>query len=150
MNKASGDFTNKWGAFMERLISGDLINLFEQWNIPVDKLTSRKTLYRESRNVHAEYDFIAYNGDVLVVVEVKSTFTRSKLDKFLLKLADFKKDRSGFADKTLYGAVGFLECEEGFEAEAEKEGLFVIRAPGGNSNSSTMLNDREHFLPKEF
>lgn len=150
LQKASGNFNNKWGAFMESLISGDLLSLLGEWDIPVTRITSRKTLYRRDSSPFAEYDLVAYNGDAIVVVEVKTTLTREKVEKFIGKLRGYSANGGEFAGKTILGAVGYLDSDETSPLYAQREGLFVIRAPGGASGISAILNDRETFKPREF
>ena len=40
----------------------------------------------------------------------------------------------------VYGAVAFLKATRGAGRYAEKQGLFVIKAPGGESKISTIIN----------
>ena len=149
MDKANGNFNNKWGAFIERLIAGDLVSLLEKQGIPVKQITSRKILYREDKTELGEYDLIAYNGDAIVVTEVKNTLTRGKIDKFLKKLESYKKKHLIYSNKKVFGAVGFLESEEGSLDYAESMGLFLIRSPEGKSDISKIIN-KEGFKPKPF
>ena len=135
---------------MERLIYGDLISLLEEWNIPVEKVTQRKFLYRKNKSESDEYDLIAYNGDAIVVVEVKTTLTLGKVDRFIRKLKNFKKEHREYSDKIIFGGVGFLEAEGDSIRYTEQQGLFAIRSPGGKSDASTIENDRETFTLKAF
>ena len=41
INKSDGNFNNKWGAFMESLISGDLVKLLNERKISVVKTSPR-------------------------------------------------------------------------------------------------------------
>ena len=149
LDKASGNFNNKWGAFIEKLIAGDLTSLLKEQGIPVKELDSRKALYREDRTALGEYDLIAYNGDSVVVTEVKTTLTRGKVDKFITKLIKFKKHRRFDPDKKIFGAMGFLEAEDGSVEYAEKMGFFVIRSPEGEFKVSRIVNSKG-FKPKVF
>ena len=149
LDKASGNFDNKWGAFIESLIAGDLVSLLKEQGIPVRELESRKYLYRENRTVLGEYDLIAHNGESVVVTEVKSTLTKGKVDKFITKLHKFKKHRRFDPTKKIFGAMGFLEAEDGSVEYAEKIGFFVIRSPEGEFKISRIINSKG-FKPKAF
>ena len=149
INKADGNFNNKWGAFVERLIAGDLVSLLEERGIPVTQITARKVLYREDKSELGEYDMVAYNGDSIVVTEAKTTLTKAKVDKFLKKINIYKKKHLIDSDKTVFGAIGFLEAEEGVLDYAEEMGLFIIRSPEGKSGISKIINS-PGFKPKEF
>ena len=75
------------GAFIERLIAGDLVSLLENRGIPVKEINARKKLYREEKTVLAEYDLVAYNGDAIVVTKVKTTLT---INKVINSLTNYK------------------------------------------------------------
>ncbi|MCY4523463.1 MAG: hypothetical protein OXB84_01860 [Halobacteriovoraceae bacterium] len=149
INETNGNFNNKWGAFIERLIAGDLVSLLEEQGIPVKQITSRKILYREDKTELGEYDLIAYNGDAIVVTEVKNTLTKGKIDKFLKKLESYKKKYLIYSDKKVFGAMGFLESAEDALEYAESMGLFIIRSPEGKSDMSKIVN-KEDFRPRPF
>ena len=149
LDKASGNFDNKWGAFIESLIAGDLVSLLKEQGIPVREFESRKYLYRENRTVLGEYDLIAHNGESVVVTEVKSTLTKDKVDKFITKLHKFKKHRRFDPNKKIFGAMGFLEAEDGSVEYAEEKGFFAIRSPEGEFKVSRIVNSKD-FKPKAF
>ena len=149
LDKANGNFNNKWGAFIERLIARDLVSLLEEEGIPVKQITSRKILYREDKTELGEYDLIAYNGDAIVVTEVKNALTKGKIDKFLKKLESYKKQHLIYSDKKVFGVIGFLESEEDSLDYAESMGLFIIRSPEGKSDMSKIVN-QDGFKPKPF
>ena len=45
LNKASGDFTNKWGQFLENLVKGDLVKILKGRNIKVVRVQPRLVYY---------------------------------------------------------------------------------------------------------
>ena len=97
---------------------------------------------------------MALNGEEIVAVEVKTTLTKEKVEKFIDQLKMFKKYFPEYANKVLYGGVAFLGEPENQEARgaakySEENGLFVIMSPGGNSNVTTMSNPKD-FKPKSF
>ena len=154
LNEANGNFNNKWGKFLESLVKGDLVKLLSERNIKVDMVRSRLVASDSAGKEVGEFDLAAMNGKEIVTVEVKTTLTKEKVEKFINKLKIFKKYFSEHRDKVLYGGVAFL-CEPqdeeagGAAKYAEENGLFVILSPGGNSNVTTMSNSKD-FKPKSF
>ena len=154
LNEANGNFNNKWGKFLESLVKGDLVKLLSERNIKVDMVRSRLVASDSAGKEVGEFDLAAMNGKEIVTVEVKTTLTKEKVEKFINKLKIFKKYFSEHRDKVLYGGVAFL-CEPqdeeagGAAKYAEENGLFVILSPGGNSNVTTMSNSKD-FKPKPF
>ena len=154
LNEANGNFNNKWGKFLESLVKGDLVKLLSERNIKVDMVRSRLIASDSTGKEVGEFDLVAMNGKEIVTVEVKTTLTKEKVEKFINKLKIFKKYFSEHRDKVLYGGVAFLCEPEDEEARgaaeyAEENGLFVIFSPGGSSNVTTMSNSKD-FKPKSF
>ena len=154
LNAANGNFNNKWGKFLESLVKGDLVKLLSKRNIKVDMVRSRLVASDSTGKEVGEFDVVAMNGKEIVTVEVKTTLTKEKVEKFINKLKMFKKYFSEHRDKVLYGGVAFLCEPEDKEARgaakyAEENGLFVILSPGGEANMSTLSNSKD-FKPKPF
>ena len=95
---------------------------------------------------HCEIDIVAKNGTEIVVVEVKTTLRAKDVNKFSDILQRFTRLLPEYSGHTIYGAVAYLQSQDGAEMYAEKQGLFVIRATG---NSSRIIN-KEGFQPKAF
>ena len=153
LNKASGDFVNKWGKFLENLVKGDLVKLLKSWDIEVIRVQPRLVYYKNKNEV-GDFDLVAMNGKEIVAVEVKTTLTVEKVEKFINSLKKFKEYFREYKDRTVYGGVAYLSEPEGEEAEsaekyAKENGLFVIVSPGGESNVTTISNPQD-FKPKAF
>ena len=154
LNEASGNFNNKWGKFLENLVKGDLVKLLSERNIKVDRIQPRLVISDPNRRKVGDFDLVAMNGKEIVAVEVKTTLTKEKVEKFMNKLKRFKTYFPEYRDRVVYGGVAFLcepESEEAAHAAeyAEESGLFVILSPGGEANMSTMSNSKD-FKPKSF
>ena len=149
LDKANGNFTRKWGAFMEKLVEGQLVDLMQKRNIPVNLVMRRiEIMDKKDKNKLAEFDLLAVNGDEMVVVEVKTTLSNEKLDDFIQKLTKYKH-RLPEARKKVYGAVAYLNYDEKSKEEAINKGLFVIEAPRRDGDFAKIVNP-EGFKPKEF
>ena len=149
LDKANGNFNNKWGAFMEGLVKGDIVRLLNEWNIQVEKVMPRVKIRRKDNTIKNEYDLIVVNGSEIVVIEVKTTLSVEKLNVFMDKMVRFKKNFPEYSDKNIYGGVAYIEADGESAKNAEKEGLFVIEAPGGPTSVSTIVNG-QGFKPKTF
>ena len=149
LNQANGNFNNKWGTFMENLIQGDVVRLLNERNIQVETIIRNISKARPDKTMIVEFDLVALNGEEIVVVEVKTTLTGSKINAFIKKLEDFKKLVPIYKDKKVYGMVAHLGDYNNAVKEAQEKGLFVIKAPGGVSKLSTIVNSKE-FRPRMF
>ena len=150
LDKANGNFNNKWGQFMENLLAGDLVKLLQQQGIEVNKISQRTKTERSDGTTLAEYDLLAVNTDTVVLIEMKTSLASHDVDRFLLKLERFKIVNPDHEDKALYGGLACLGIfDNSVKKYAQKEGLFLIQSPGGEKDLSTIVNSAD-FRPKEF
>ena len=142
-------FNNKWGHFVENLVEGDLVNLLQKRGMKIVRVQPRMKYPKTEENRGGELDLVAVNGDMLVAVEVKATLEKPNVYDFIEKLGRFKKAPTEYKDKEIFAGVAYLKAEYEADELAEKLGLFVIKAPGGKSQFSTITNT-EGFKPKSF
>ena len=126
-------FNGQWGKLMEALVKGDLVALLNSRGIEVDHVSR-----------HHER---TYGGrrEVLAVL-VRTTLKRDSVDEFLDTLRHVGELMRQYAGRAFYGAVAYLQADESADADAERQGLFVIRATG----SSASITNHEDFQPRTF
>ena len=144
MKELQGLFTSQWGALMESLVEGDLVALLQKRDISVTY--THTNMQGRYNGQHYEFDILAEDGDVVVVVEVKTTLRPDDVAHFLKQLGKFTTYRPLYRSKKIYGAVAYLKADKSVQVHAERQGLFVIRATG---NSAAIVNDKE-FVPRVF
>ena len=147
VSKNLGNLGNKWGDFMESLVEGDLVGLLKERKIQIERLAGIRTFTWQGKEY--EFDLIAINGSEVVVVEVKSSLNLKDVEHFINKLKDFKTVCPEYTSKKIYGAVAYLKANEGSDRYSEKKGLFVIKAPSGDSQFSSITNSKG-FQPRDF
>ena len=142
--QADGRFDSRWGQFMESLVEGDLVPLLRERKIDVDTTSGR---YRKRRNgEHMEIDIVALNGREAVVVEVKTILRPAAVRRFVEKLCVFQDWFPDHRDRTIYGAMAYLESGEDVARYAERQGLLLIRATG----SSASIVNAPDFRPRDY
>ena len=149
IDKVNGDLTNKWGRFIENLVEGDLVNLLAPWDIKVNKVQPNLRYSTVEGIPKGEFDLVAINSTEVVVIEVKSTLKDMDIGKFIGKLKKFKEFFPEYKDKMIYGGVAYLRAIKEALERAKNEGLFIIKAPGGECKISTITNEKG-FKPTEF
>ena len=149
LKQEDGNFKNKWGRFMEDLVKGDLRNILKGYGMEVIRVLSRVPFDYLNGAPRGEVNLIAVNGGEIVAVDVKTTLTAEDVKKFLQFLGDFRIFFPEYSNKKIYGGVAGLRLQDDVNYYAEKRGLFVIKAPGGESKVSTLTNAKD-FKPKKF
>ena len=147
LRETNGNFNNKWGSFMQSLVKGDFDKLLRSRGIKVNQTSQSLKIKRDDGSVKWQFDLIAVNGEEVVLAEVKTMLTSEDVDYFLEKLEDFKSCSKTYGNKTIYGAVAYLD-EEGAAKYAQRNGLFTIEAVG--ATDIAVLTNSEDFCPKKF
>ncbi len=144
INKLEALFTSQWGKLVESLVEGALVNIFNERGIPVQQTSQRaKGIYQGNQ---WELDIIVKNGDVVIIVEVKTTLRPSDVKHFLKKLPQVKSWLKEYANNTIYGAMAYLSADAGAEIMAQNKGLFTIKATG----DSARLENPHDFKPHNY
>ena len=105
---------------------------------------SQDEIKKLERTVSSFFDYIEN------LILKRKTFTMTEfaksVDYFIGKLEKFKKICHEYSDRTVYGAMAYLRCNEESNIYAERQGLFVIKAVG----DSTSITNEADFKPKSF
>lgn len=142
-------FNNQWGRLVEALIEGQLVYVLNGRGIEVEFTRPGLKPYYvrdDGVHVHREFDLLAVNGSELVVVEVKTTLRPKDVKRFLSGMRDIGKFYPYWAHKRAYGAMAYIRCDSDADVQAEKRGLFVIRAVG----EGAVITNKADFRPKSF
>ena len=136
----------KWESFRKKIVEDDLARPLSDRNIQVTRIHTRMPLkLPDERGIN----LAAMSEMEVVAAEVEMTLTLEKLKKNLHNLKRFKEFFPEYKDKTIYGCVAYLSDHGNAAEEAKREGLFVIKAPSGESKVSVLTNAPD-FKPREF
>ena len=144
LKKTDAHFNSQWGKLMESLVEGDLVPLLREQGILVEETSTNVKGGQEGR--HYEFDILAVNGEEVVVVEVKTTLRPEDVTHFLSKLERFTGWVRRYKGNRILGAVAYLKADSNVVLQAERQGLYVIRATG----SSASIVNQSDFQPRTF
>ena len=138
-------FNGQWGKLMEALVEGDLVELLSRRGLEVDHTVCN--LKSKNGAPRWEIDIIAANGEEVVAVAVKTTLKVKQVADFIETLKVFPEEAPAvYRGKRTYGAVAYLKADEAADVDAERQGLYVIRATG----SSASITNQDGFKPRTF
>lgn len=142
-----GHLNNRFGDIAEAMLVGDVAETLET----IDNLQLEHSFYSaktiNGNAVVCEIDALLVGQDSVVVMEAKSKLTTSKVKRFVKnRLNRFTKLFPDFANKKVYGAVGYLKAEDEAVKSAIKEGLLVVRS---SLQSKEIINPK-NFKPKNY
>jgi hypothetical protein len=110
------------------MVEPAVVRLFLERGIDVTQTMSR--LKSQLPGAAMEIDIVAVNGSELVAVECKSRLSKDDVNDFLTRLQRFKVAFPQFREFQVYGAVAGIEIDQGIDAYAYRQGLFVIKQSG--------------------
>ncbi|MFH0755269.1 MAG: hypothetical protein V1910_01200 [bacterium] len=145
IRKLEGLFTSQWGKLIEAMVQPAALKLFQNRGIKVNESMQRVEIKKP--DLQKEFDIILVNGDVVIVVEVKSTLKIEDVKKHMECLKIFHKYMPEYKDKKVYGAVAYINCDEQSDKFAYRNGLFVITLSG--DDIVEIKNDLD-FIPVNF
>jgi hypothetical protein len=138
------DVVSPWGKIVDLLWDKALIKLLKSWGIKIKITALRETIiYKKHKYV---IDVIAKNEKEIIPVNVYIDLTTTDVREFIETLKIFKIAYNDYAERTVYGAVAYINVDGAADRMAENLGLFVIKATG---DSAKITNTKE-FVPKEW
>ena len=134
-NKRFGDFTKRFGDVVEHLVAPNLCEKFKDFNLFFPRANSGSRFFAPEKNIKFEVDIMLENGDIAMLVEVKTKLTTEDVKDHIARLekmrgyADLHRDKRSFL-----GAVAGVVIESNVIEYALKQGLFVIEPSGETFN----------------
>ena len=147
LDVVSGEVGGERDNFIRNLVDWSLSDLLSRWGMEISQIKIGLPIKDSDGFDMGEVDLLALGEKEVVVLEVQTSLTSADLTKFLSSLKDFKEYFPEYKDKEVYGAVACLFSDD--TNEAEENGLFVVKAVGGQADISVITNAKG-FKPKVF
>ena len=123
IDKMIGDWGNNWGNLAESLVKAGLVDRFREIGIMIKFFISNMKAIDQK----TEYDLIGFNGNQIVVVEVKAKLREQDIAKFIKKLSDFKEFCPFMRDKKDKEILGAMAT---FSNNAERDAVKMVIEAG--------------------
>ena len=147
-SRRMGDLGNNFGALAENLVAPNLVTKFKKLGYDVDK-TSRDIEIQnvDNPNMLTEIDILLENGDIAIVVEVKSKLRDKHLEEFLVKMEKVRWHADLRQDKREYiGAIAAVISNNEQRLKILNEGIYVIEPSG----ATMKVNSPKGFIPRKW
>jgi len=151
-NRRIGNLTGRIGMMVEHMIGGRILEKFQALGYAVDDCT-RNHSYRNSKlGISGEIDLLLQDGDVAILIEVKTTLETADVRKHLEQIEKYR--RHADAAKILWppttrfiGAVAGAIVEDEAMKFAHENGMYVIVQSG---EAVEIMQTPEGFKAKEW
>jgi hypothetical protein len=128
-NKKMGDIYNRLGDLAEyTFVPEAILEKFKELDYEFDNYFRRQRIIDKDGYARAEYDVVLCNGDVVALVEIKSTFKYEYVDQFIKQIGVAVNEK--YIGKQIIGAIAALEMSKEVKAYALSKGLYVIEQTG--------------------
>ena len=139
-----GDLGFVQGEVAEELFYRNVKGLFKPLDLRFDRIRRNVKI----KGAKGEYDIVADDTGLVLVIEVKNKLSRRLVDEFMdEKLPRFKTLLPEYRDSKVLAGIGALVVKDDVGRYAEKAGLFVLTQ---TSEGGAALLNRKGFRPKEF
>jgi len=132
-NKKIGDLTGSIGRVIEHMVAGDnIIKKFQALDYTISDYSRNKKFGRNlSRDMWGEIDLFLENGDIAILIEVKTTLETQDVRKHLYTLEKFRRVADIKGDERRFiGAVAGAVVKGDAEEIAHENGMYVIVQSG--------------------
>ena len=119
------------GELVEQLTASNLPAKFRELGYEFSRISHRTVIKNEHGRLLAEIDLLLENGDYVMVVEVKSLFSREDVTDHLKRMQVVKDHAALHGDRRNYlGAAAAALIEDDIRDYALQKGLYVIEQTG--------------------
>ncbi len=130
INKQWSDLARKMGTIVEDIVAPNVPRIaredFGLSGEPDDFSVRRRVRHKHDRSKEREFDVIAVYGDVVVVVEVKSTPRVDDVNEFLAGLPDFTDYLPEHRGKRIIPVLASLSMPENIVPYLTKRGVYAM------------------------
>jgi len=148
-NRKIGDLTGRIGRMVEHMIGGRILEKFQALGYEVDYYTRNHFFSTKKLGVKGEIDLILHDGDVSILIEVKTTLETADVRKHLEKMEKYRiYANARWNDPTRFiGAVAGAVVTDEAKDFAHENGMYVIVQSG---EAVEIVQTPEGFKAKEW
>ena len=141
-----GSLTSRIGEIVENMVGGgNIVKQFQTLNVPIHAHSRNKVFGTEGTEASGEIDVFLENGDVVVLIEVKTRLTDEDVRKHVKQMEEYRL--YGRDKRRILGAVAGAVVSDDVIKFAHRQGLYVIVQSG---EAVEIITSPEGFVAKEW
>ena len=149
-NKNVAGLTSSIGAIIEKMVEGNIIEKFEALGYKdLDTCCENKKFKNKELGIKGEIDLFVENGDIAILIEVKTTLETADVRKHIERLKNFRRytDARGVDKRRFIGAVAGAVVVGDAADVALENGMYVIVQSG---DAVEIVTPPQGFTAKEW
>ena len=129
--KIVGDLGNRIGEIVEKMVEGNIVEKFRALDYDIMQCAQNVNYEYKKLGIRGEIDLFLEDGDVAILIEVKTTLTTSRVRKHIKKIEEYRRCADARGDKRRFiGAVAGAVVKHEAKEFAHKNGMYVIVQSG--------------------
>jgi hypothetical protein len=132
-HKEVGNLTSSIGRIIEHMVAGNIVEKFQAFDYQITRCGQRHKFYDcKGLGISGEVDLLLENGDVAILVEVKTTLETSDVRDHIEQLEKYRycADLGGTDKRRFVGAVAGAVVADDVAKFAMRKGMYVIVQSG--------------------
>jgi len=148
-NKDVGGLTSSIAALVSNMVRGNIIEKFEALGYgDLDRCSEKQTFRNKKLGIKGEIDLFLENGDIAILIEVKTTLETKDVRDHIERLEKFRRYSDARGDKRRFiGAVAGAVVSNNVADFALENGLYVIVQSG---EAVEIITPPEGFVAKKW
>jgi len=143
-----GELGNRFGELAEHLVAPSIMEKFNELGFNFTERSRDKEIHEPNNpNAFTEVDILLENGDIVIVVEVKSKPNEADVDKHVKRMEVLRQIADKKGDKRKYqGAIAGAIMNQALQNYITKNGFYLIEQSG----DTVKITIPESFTPREW
>jgi len=149
-NKQIGALGSRIGEIVEHMVKGNIVEKFQNLGYDdLDKCYKNMEFRNKKLGINGEIDLVLENGDIVILVEVKTTLETADVRDHIGRLEKFRRciDAKGIDKRYFIGAVAGAIVEGNAARIAHENGMYVIEQSG---EAVSIVSPPEGFVAKKW
>jgi len=144
-----GNLGSRIGEIVENMVKGDIVAKFQAFDYEIDDYCEKKKFKNKNLGIQGEIDLFLENGDIAILIEIKTTLETKDVRKHIDRLEKFRRyvDAKGVDKRHFIGAVAGAVIEGEAEEFAHENGIYVIVQSG---KAVDIVTPPEGFVAKKW
>jgi hypothetical protein len=128
-----GKLGSSIGRIIEHMVAGNIVAKFQAFDYEITRCSQRHEFHDcKGLGISGEVDLLLENGEVAILIEVKTTLETADVRTHIERLEKYRKcaDLGGFDKRRFIGAVAGAVVSTEVANFAQKKGMYVIVQSG--------------------
>jgi len=148
-NHEVGKLSSSVGRLVESMVAGNIVKKFQALGHNINRCSRDSCFDNYDLDIHGEIDLLLENGDIAILIEVKTTLKKDDVDDHIERIKKYRRcaDASGGDRRRYLGAVAGASVSEDTAIFAHRKGMYVIVQSG---DAVEIVTPPQGFTAKEW